>query len=174
MKLKFEKCYMCDREGYTKEHVPPRCLFPEKKDVLIDLRQNLLTVPSCLDHNSKKSNNDEFLMMTISGIVGNNDIGYVHYQTKVQRSLAKKPKFIEKIVKGAIATDHTTEDGKVIPVLKGQLDIKRIETCLTNIVYGLYYHEFKGRMKRKELKFVFGFLIHSNEKAANFVQFLRE
>ncbi|CSI74050.1 Uncharacterised protein [Vibrio cholerae] len=24
---------MCDAEGNTKEHVPPKCIFPEAKDV---------------------------------------------------------------------------------------------------------------------------------------------
>lgn len=27
------KCYMCDAEGNTKEHVPPKCIFPETKDI---------------------------------------------------------------------------------------------------------------------------------------------
>lgn len=27
-----KKCYMCDNDATTVEHVPPKCLFPEMKD----------------------------------------------------------------------------------------------------------------------------------------------
>lgn len=50
------KCYMCECEGTTKEHVPPRCFFPKQK------RVNLFTVPSCKKHNCRKSNIDQMMM----------------------------------------------------------------------------------------------------------------
>ena len=42
-------CYMCEKESTSSEHVPPKCLFPEKKDLPdgVDLRKSLITVPSC-------------------------------------------------------------------------------------------------------------------------------
>ena len=44
-----ETCYMCERAPSSTEHVPPKCLFPEKKDIGSDLfRKNLITVLSCL------------------------------------------------------------------------------------------------------------------------------
>lgn len=51
-------CYMCDAEATTVEHVPPKCIFPESKDLsstdkLLDFRKQLITVPSCDDHNGK-------------------------------------------------------------------------------------------------------------------------
>ena len=62
---KKNNCYMCDSYAVTVEHVPPACLFPEKKDSKdIDFRKNLITVPSCEIHNSKKSDDDEFLMFS--------------------------------------------------------------------------------------------------------------
>ena len=30
---KIETCYMCDEIATSKEHVPPKCIFPEKKDI---------------------------------------------------------------------------------------------------------------------------------------------
>jgi len=63
-------CYMCDQSSTSREHVPPRCLFPESKDVRGDFRQNLLTVPSCDEHNSGKSADDEFLMVSSRTILG--------------------------------------------------------------------------------------------------------
>src|SRR5580765_5494653 len=96
-----EICYKCGTSATSREHVPPLCFFPEKKDINnIDFRINLITVPSCEEHNAKKSTDDEFLMAALSGIVGNNEVGYVHTKTKVKRALARKSKhFIKSIFK---------------------------------------------------------------------------
>ena len=60
-------CYMCDEESTSSEHVPPKCLFPEQKDLPegVDLRKSLITVPSCDLHNSKKSNDDEYYSIVL-------------------------------------------------------------------------------------------------------------
>ena len=58
-----ETCYMCDASATGREHVPPRCLFPEAKDIPgKDFRKKLITVPSCDAHNFAKSKDDEYLM----------------------------------------------------------------------------------------------------------------
>ena len=54
---------MCDRNAVSSEHVPPKNLFPEQKDVGKDYRQYLITVPSCEIHNNHKSKDDEFLIV---------------------------------------------------------------------------------------------------------------
>ncbi len=45
-----------------------------------------LTVPSCEKHNNFKSDDDEFLMVSLAGILGNNSIGYIHSRGKVKRA----------------------------------------------------------------------------------------
>jgi hypothetical protein len=67
-------CYMCESVGTTREHSPPRCLFPESKDLedRANLRKNLITVPSCADHNPRLSKDDEyFLVIAASNLEGN-------------------------------------------------------------------------------------------------------
>jgi len=77
---------MCSEIASSREHVPPMCLFPEEKDIKTSMfRKNLITVPSCTLHNSKKSKDDEFLMACVAGIVGNNFLGYFHTHTKIKR-----------------------------------------------------------------------------------------
>ena len=89
---------MCEQKATSVEHVPPKCLFPEYKDTQRDLRLNLITVPSCDDHNGKKSRDDEFLMVSLAGIIGNNSIGYQHYRGKIQRALKRTSyKLLEKV-----------------------------------------------------------------------------
>ena len=60
-------CYMCDQPSTSAEHVPPKCLFPEKKDLPegVDLRKQLITVPACYVHNTRKSKNDEYLLFCL-------------------------------------------------------------------------------------------------------------
>lgn len=58
-------CYMCDELATTVEHIPPKCIFPETKDLedkTLNLRKKLLTVPSCTLHNNAKSGDDEYLL----------------------------------------------------------------------------------------------------------------
>lgn len=89
--MRSEKCYMCERNATSREHVPPLCLFPEVKDTKgINFRKNLITVPSCDIHNSKKSDDDEFLMLSLSGLIKNNPVGNFHQLTKANRALKKK------------------------------------------------------------------------------------
>lgn len=155
-----ELCYMCDKPGITVEHVPPKCLFPELKDAGINLRMNLITVPSCEDHNCKKSDDDEFLMVSIAGILGNNSIGYEHYNGKIQRALKRTSyKLLEKVfLKKRLV--RLGNENKFIDVLWGSPDYKRLIDCFTHIAYGIHRHHFKASFVGST-KTLLGFL-HTN------------
>lgn len=151
-KRKNQTCYICDELATSKEHVPPLCLFPEEKDIKTSyFRNNLLTVPSCDIHNSKKSKDDEFLMACLTGIVGNNIIGYFHNQTKVKRAIQRKDyDFLDTIMKNRENINVTTNLGQKLPILIGQPDTERLQKCFEHIAYGLYFnkfgHTFKGKI----------------------------
>ena len=69
-----------------------RNLFPEASESGgVDYRLNLITVPSCDAHNSAKSNDDEFLMVSLAGIFGSNSIGFMHRLGKVDRAISIVP-----------------------------------------------------------------------------------
>src|SRR5438876_341492 len=79
---------MCSSVATSREHVPPKNLFPEASDIGgKSYRVNLITVPSCDEHNTQKSHDDEFLMVSLAGIIGNNSIGYMHKLGKVDRAI---------------------------------------------------------------------------------------
>lgn len=71
--VKKEYCYWCGKLATSKEHVPPKCLFPEFKDTkdVYDnsFRHNLITVPSCDEHNLVKSRDDEYLMTCLAVVL---------------------------------------------------------------------------------------------------------
>lgn len=143
------KCYWCESEAFSMEHVPPKCLFPENKDVKHifnkTYREHLITVPSCDEHNLRKSNLDEYLMVTLSGKVGNNSLAYVQTLTKIERSLKRNSKLLD-IEKG----ETIKLNDKEFPVLWINADTRKLNYSFESIARGLYYHEnnksFKGRI----------------------------
>lgn len=149
--MQIDKCYMCDKDATSVEHVPPKCLFPEFKDSGSHYRINLITVPSCDLHNGKKSSDDEFLMVSIAGILGNNSIGYEHYHGKIQRSLKRSSyKLLKQVfLKGEIL--RVADNNKFMDLLWGTPDHPRLMDCFRHIAYGIHrYHfgiNFTGKIK---------------------------
>lgn len=145
-KLKKEYCYWCGNEATTREHVPPKCLFPENKDTenyyKTDFRKNLITVPSCLKHNTDKSGDDEYFFNNITPLIGNNDIAYIHSHTKLSRSYIRNPNLIDVKKEGYI---FFLEPEKIN---LAKINIPRIKNSLESISRALYFHEnntfFKG------------------------------
>ncbi|MEP7374633.1 MAG: hypothetical protein ABI675_14660 [Chitinophagaceae bacterium] len=160
---------MCGKVAISKEHVPPACLFPEEKDIKTSIfRNNLITVPSCDLHNSKKSKDDEFLMGCLAGIVGNNVIGFFHNITKVKRALDRKGEdFIHVLMKDAKRESIKNFKGDIFPVLVGRPDFDRLRSCFLHIAYGLYYHKF-GRAFNGECHIIMDFLTYDNEESEKY------
>lgn len=146
--LIMENCYMCDSPACSREHVPPRNLFPEAKDVDgTNYRVNLITVPSCRIHNSAKSHDDEFLMVSLAGIVGNNSIGIQHRFGKVDRAIRRSSyQLLEKIFrkKDQVSTINL-KDNKFIEIIWGTPNIDRLTKCFEHIARGLYFHHFHSK-----------------------------
>ena len=142
-------CYKCDNAATSKEHIPPASLFPEEKDIKSSvLRKNLITVPSCDLHNSHKSQDDEFLMACLAGLIGNNIFALFHFKTKVKRTLEKKgKKFIDEIIKDKKPV--STADKKASSIYTGKADVSRLQKCFEHIAYGLYYYKFKKKFNGK-------------------------
>lgn len=157
-----EKCYMCDDIATSIEHVPPKCLFPSSKDSGENYRVNLITVPSCDKHNGQKSHDDEFLMVSIAGIIGNNSIGYQHYNGKIQRALKRTSyKLLDKVfLKKKLY--RVENDNIFMDIIWGTPDYSRLVTCFYHVAMGIYRHHYKYRFDG-QLKPYLGFL-HTNEQ----------
>lgn len=174
--MNVQRCYMCDLPGTTVEHIPPRALFPEAKDVEGEnYRVDLVTVPSCPTHNTAKSDDDEFLMVSLAGIIGNNSIGYRHKLTKVDRAIRRSSfRLIEKaIVKNRQIIKVEVEDNKFLEVIWGTPDVERLRRSFDRITHGLHLHHF-GKPLHGETHPHLGFLFHSDRSAKNFSQFIAD
>lgn len=132
-------CYMCHSEASSTEHIPPKCFFPTHGEVSGErsLRQNLITVPSCNEHNSEKSGDDQFLLSIITSHIENNPIAQRIFSTRVMRTLRRKPHLVQRFFRG------------LMPVFLGRvhtgmfsLDRPRFDKTLINIARGLYFHHY--------------------------------
>ena len=128
-------CYMCDAPKTSREHVPPRCLFPERESFGADLRKQLITVPSCDAHNSRKTTDDEYLRAVLSTFRGNNNAGVHQFMAKTLSAVRQRPKayrtFFEKV--------EGLEAGSGQAV---RIDRARFDRCISNIVRALYFSAF--------------------------------
>jgi hypothetical protein len=118
-----------------------------------DFRKNLITVPSCDLHNASKSRDDEFLMVSLAGIIGNNSIGYQHRFTKVDRTYRRTAfRLLDKVVikKKSMRTIEL-EGNRFVEVIWGTPDVARLSTCFDHIARALHYHHvghrFEGKVK---------------------------
>jgi hypothetical protein len=137
-----ETCYMCEAPATSREHAPPRCIFPEPKDVEdgSDLRKNLITVPSCEEHNPRHSKDDEyFLVMTTLNIDGNERKSH-QFSTKVMRALRRSPAFANSTF--AKQLPMTLVDGR--PAVGFNIDRGRIERVIDKTARAIYYHSTGG------------------------------
>ena len=132
-------CYMCAQPAVSVEHVPPKCFFPEKKDLPkdVDYRVNLITVPACKKHNLEKSKDDEYLLSLIASQMENSPIAQNHFSRKILRALKHSPGLQATLTKGAC---KTTIDGEELLALK--IDRDRFHSGLTKMVRGIYYHSY--------------------------------
>ena len=144
-------CYMCEANATSVEHAPPRCLFPVAKDLAIEdkslnFRKQLITVPSCDEHNGEKSEDDEYLfcLLAVSILSGSN--GQQQAKTKIQRILDSKPKlknaFLENSKIVHVQDSHTKETFQTL-ALNIQRD--RVESSLELCARALYFNEFKEK-----------------------------
>lgn len=138
-------CYMCDAPSVGKEHVPPKCLFPEEAR----FRKSFVKVPSCAAHNTGKSTDDELLRWILAAANAKSEIARSVLSNRVVPSFVKKPQMCNTFLR-----DYTfkfSEGGVFKSIAK--LDFDRFYNSITSIVRGLYYHhtwhthKALGRMK---------------------------
>lgn len=134
-------CYDCgkplDHNTLTKEHVPPKCLFP-KED-----RDFLITVPSCIDHNGGKSGNDEKLLQIISLQILANEKGQNIATNKGVKSILRNGKRRKSLAKDATVVYVDEEkNGQLKPTFAFKFDEAEFNSSISSICKGLYYYEF--------------------------------
>ncbi len=135
-----QTCYMCEEIATSGEHVPPKCIFPEVKDLGIDYRKSLIKVPSCDAHNMLKAKDDENLMMVLTISIVNNEVAMSQITTKIRRAWKRNPNLAELLLR---INKPVLFNGKSTSAVK--VDIVRFNRSLDWIVRGLYYNQYKKK-----------------------------
>jgi hypothetical protein len=137
-----ETCYMCDRDATSREHVPPQCFFPSSKDSLSgkDFRKNLITVPSCELHNSKKSGDDLYLLHAISFTYQSNQEGQHLFSKRIKKTAESHPYLLKTFFE---QSERVYVNGQ--PTLAFEVNMQRFENGMTCIANAIYFSHFKIR-----------------------------
>lgn len=135
-------CYWCSEAASSREHVPPKCLFPEAA-FGTNYRNQLITVPSCDLHNIAKSSDDEYLFCVLTFNILNNHIGNKQAQSKVIRALKRSQALTAQVMAGLRqVTVEEIATKKIDSTLALKIDNRRIENALEHISRGVYFHHF--------------------------------
>ena len=147
-------CYACERDANTVEHAPPKCIFPETKDLAdgLNYRKNLITVPSCEEHNTAKSRDDEYLLHVLAASITSSPVGLTQFLTKVRRSLERAPALARALLPSEIPVmryvPHAARLEEAFPI---SADGQRIDRVIGACARALYAHEtgskFLARVK---------------------------
>jgi len=133
------ECYMCSKEAISLEHVPPRCIFPESKDIPsgANYRRNLIKVASCAEHNLQKSGDDEYLLYVLVSNFEVNSAGLGQWATKLRRSMNRRPsnRGIFHNLKPVLYRGVRTS--------LYDIDFERITQEFDRISRGIYYYHFR-------------------------------
>ena len=143
-----QTCYMCEKASTSAEHAPPRCIFPEQKDLPAgeNYRIDLITVPSCDEHNTQKSKEDEYLLYILPASIGSNEIGLNQFLTKVQRAIALRPSLGKQIAKNPVpVTIHDTKENVWFDAVAIEIDISRVQDALEKTARAIYFHHTKKK-----------------------------
>ncbi len=160
---------MCDSPSTSDEHAPPRCIFPELKDVSdsVGRRENLITVPSCDDHNSVKSKDDEYLLYILSSSITSNSVGHTQAKSKVKRAIANKPSLFFQLSQNATLVPFTNfNTGNITDAIAIFPDGDRVNSILDKCARALYFYT-TGRKFIGTAKVINGFLLSSQENSEN-------
>lgn len=141
------QCYCCEQTATTKDHIPPKCFFPEKKYLSSnspDYRSNLITVPSCSEHNNSRSSDDEY---TAAVIITNSesDLAFTMFKSKWVQTLLRREGVLGKRIFSTARSARVIykKNSVLIPykTLVISYEIERIERVIGSIARALYYLE---------------------------------
>ena len=136
----YPSCYACDEKKVSREHVPPLCFFPDKKDSSgrSIYRKNLIRVPSCDVHNTAKSDDDLYAAFHLASTIRGNHCAELVRNGVIARRLEK-----DRMERGGALTKRILKQirGVVGENLFGAVDAGRMVRFLDLCARGVCFYE---------------------------------
>src|SRR5690348_15316523 len=118
-----EYCAYCGAPKTSDDHIPPKNLFPIN-------RTNLITVPSCNEHNGKQSELDERFRNYIAAKVGNpTPAGHL---------------LLEKTIRRIVRSRKTTQRPSDLAAFEVKIESDAFTPVVERITRGLYWQRYGG------------------------------
>ncbi len=129
-------CYNCGKEASTKDHIPPKCLFPK------DCRSQLITVPSCTECNQRTSSDEQYFLVTLTSRRDHNPVQLEVWKQRVLPQLQEEE--FDGLRKSLLSQTRViwlpSENGFVeTPIVR--VNTTRVKRVIGKTARGLYYHE---------------------------------
>lgn len=133
-----QPCIYCgELAALTKDHVPPKCLFPKSA------RQNLIRVPACEPCNNSAKLDDEYFRAVVSMGSEDPDAIAIWKQGVFKRS---SPSFKARLVSSLRPAELRSEAGLHLRYGHSmKLEKQRVEDVVIRIVRGLLWFHYKVR-----------------------------
>lgn len=145
------QCYCCEKTATTKDHIPPKCFFPEKKHLpnnSSDYRRNLITVPSCSEHNNFRSHDDEYTAAVIA-MSSENNLALAILKSKWIKVLLRNEGSLGKRIFAQAQPVRTIHQHNKLLIPRETLaityELERIENVIKSIARGIYYLELQNK-----------------------------
>ena len=134
------KCIYCRRDAETKDHVPPKNLFPKPRP------SNLVTVPSCEDCNGGASDDDEYfrnILIFREGVTDSPNAAKVWQTVRGALRRENARKFTESLARAMFDKPVETPAGILLGAAPAiNVDQPRMDRVLRRTIRGLYFSEF--------------------------------
>ena len=126
------KCYYknCNNHVTSREHAPPLSFFPK------NMRQNLITVRSCNQHNSNKNGDDEYIRNIFTLSIKTNSIGQKLALDKTFHSFLKNPSLSKKTFSKIMKIENSN-------TIAFEINYSRILSWIKSLAYTIYRYDFK-------------------------------
>lgn len=134
-------CVYCgSREALTKDHVPPKCLFPKP-------RGSQITVPSCDSCNQSFKKDDEYFAMAVAvEAYVEHPSAFRVWEQSLRPMILKGPGLRRMLSQSILEADVTTPAGVYLPDRQAILFKKgRIKRVVSRIARGLLWHHYQVR-----------------------------
>lgn len=134
-------CYMCARPATGREHVPPKCLFPPEKK----FRNALIRVPSCDEHNNKKSADDEFIWYVLALASDTTDSAVARTIDRVKCAVRRTPKLMQHLLSLPVCITRYDQENSPDERLGLKLDMNRFDDAMSKCARALYFEQTKTK-----------------------------
>lgn len=134
-------CIFCGKDADTRDHIPPKCIFPDPKP------NDLITVPACKACNSNTKLDDEYFRWLVATASEDSDGALKIITNKILPKVKKRPAFLVQIMNNSRHVETYSESGIYLgnkPAF--YIEKKRVQTVINKIVRGLYYKETKSML----------------------------